>query len=235
MVTAVVDRSSVKGNIIELRDKKEINHFLNSFRLKEGDRLRIVDGEKEYQTIIISASKKIVECEIESERFIENEKNIEIFAGIGMLKNDKMELTIQKLTEIGIDKIIPLKLERTIVKINEKKEKWDVVAKEALKQCQGIKFMEIDKPKTLKEINYSSFDLVIVPYENEEEIKIKEIIGNRKDIKSVLYIIGSEGGISEKEINYLKEQGAQIVTLGKRILRAETAAIVVGGVLVNEF
>ncbi len=235
MVTAVVDKDNIKGNIVEITDKKEINHFLNSFRLKEGDKLRIVDGEKEYITKILSASKKALECEIESEKFIEKEKNIEIFAGIGMLKNDKMELTIQKLTEVGVDKIIPLKLERTIVKIKEKKEKWDTVAKEALKQCQGIKFMEIDQPKTLKEINYKEFDLVIVPYENEEEIKIKEIISNRKDIKSILYIIGSEGGISENEINYLKEQGAQIVTLGKRILRAETAAIVVGGVLVNEF
>ncbi len=235
MVTGVVEKDSVKGNIIEIVDKKDINHFLNSFRLKEGDKLRIVDGEKEYLTKIINISKKMIECEIEFEKLVEKEKNIQISAGIGMLKNDKMELTIQKLTEVGIDRIIPLKLDRTIVKIEEKKEKWDIVAKDALKQCQGIKFMEIDKPKTLKDLEYNDYDLILVPYENEEEVKIREIIKNRKDIKSILYIIGSEGGISENEIDYLREKGAQIVTLGKRILRAETAAIVVGGVLVNEF
>lgn len=235
MISTVVNKKDIKGNIIEILDKKDINHLKNSFRLKVGDELRVVDGEYEYFTKIVEIEKKSISCEIIEKVEDRFSLDIKISAGIGMLKNDKMELTIQKLSELGIDTLIPLKLSRTVVKINEKKEKWDIIAKEALKQCQGIKLMNITTPLKLKEIDYSKYDLVLVPYENEEDIKIREILKNREDIKSILYIIGSEGGISEEEIEYLKEQGAEIITLGKRILRAETASIVVGGILTNEF
>ena len=83
-------------------------------------------------------------------------------------------------------------------------------------------------------IPYEEYDLVLVPYENEEDIKISQVIRVNEKLGKVLFIVGSEGGISEKEIEYLKSRGAKIVTLGKRILRAETASIVVGGILANE-
>jgi 16S rRNA (uracil1498-N3)-methyltransferase len=111
-------------------------------------------------------------CKIIEKREDSFSAKVEIHAGIGLLKNDKMELVIQKLVEIGVSKIIPIQMQRTIVKINEKKEKWDVIAKEALKQCQAVKLTEISEPKTLKQIDYSEYDLVLVPYENESEIRI---------------------------------------------------------------
>jgi 16S rRNA (uracil1498-N3)-methyltransferase len=157
---------------------------------------------------------------------------------MGIIKNDKMDLIIQKLTEIGIDKIIPTILERTVVKVKEKKEKWDIIAKEALKQCQGIKLPIITEPLKLKNIKFDEYDLVIIPYEADKEHKMLNVIEKYKgkNIKKILYIIGSEGGFSEMEIEYLKKiNNSEIVTLGKRILRAETAAIVAGGILVNGF
>ncbi|MDP0493669.1 MAG: RsmE family RNA methyltransferase, partial [Fusobacterium sp. JB021] len=118
-----------------------------------------------------------------------------------------------------------------------KKEKWDVVSKEAIKQCQRVNFLDIDEITKLKDISYENYDLVIVPYENEENYSLKELLKEeKKKIKKVLYIIGPEGGFSEEEIEGLKElENSKIVTLGRNILRAETAAIVVGGILINEF
>ena len=234
MITSFVEKSSINGEIIEISDKVEINHMKNSFRLQLGDKLRVVDGEFEYITEIIEITKKEILCKIVEKREDGFSTKVEIHGGIGLLKNDKMELVIQKLVEIGISKIIPIEMERTVVKIREKKDKWNTIVKESLKQCQAVKLTEIDEVKKLKEIPYEEYDLVLVPYENEEDIKISQVIRVNEKIGKVLFIVGSEGGISEKEIEYLKSRGAKIVTLGKRILRAETASIVVGGILANE-
>lgn len=234
MITSFVDKNSVKGEVIEITDKTELNHMKNSFRLKSGDELRVVDGEFEYLTEILEISKNEILCKILKKNEEVVNSLVEIHAGIGLLKNDKMELVIQKLVEIGASRIIPILMQRTVAKVNEKKEKWDVIAKEALKQCQGVKLTSIAEPIKLKEIELSDYDLILVPYENEEDIKIRDILNKHKNLKKILFIVGSEGGISEEEISYLKSCNAQIVTLGKRILRAETAAIVVGGILVNE-
>ena len=120
--------------------------------------------------------------------------------------------------------------------INEKKDKWDLIVREALKQCQGVKPTKIAEVVKIKDIELEKYDLIIVPYECEEEYTLKNLLKNREvSPKKVLYIIGPEGGFDSEEIEYLKSKGANIVTLGKRILRAETASIVVGGILINEF
>ena len=147
-----------------------------------------------------------------------------------------MDLTIQKLTEIGINKLIPINTKRGVAKVSEKKEKWDLIVKEALKQCQAVRPLIISDVLKIENLKLEEYDLVIVPYECEEEYTLKNLLIKRKDmIEKILYIIGPEGGFDESEIEYLKNNGANIVTLGKRILRAETASIVVGGVLINEF
>lgn len=236
MITVVVEKKYIMGNIIEIKDKNDINHLKNSFRIKENDIIRAVDGENEYICKVQMVEKKEIFLEI-----IENKKviygDIEIVAGISVIKNDKMELVIQKLTEIGIDTILPLETKRTIVKLNEKKDKWDVISREAVKQCQRTKFLRIENITKLKNIDFSQYDLIVVPYECEEEKKLKILLDNLKiKPKKILYIIGPEGGFDIEEIQYLETiENINIVTLGKNILRAETAAIVVGGILINEF
>ena len=145
-----------------------------------------------------------------------------------------MNLAIQKLTEIGINKIIPLKTERVVVKINEKKEKWEIVVKETLKQCKGVKFTKIEEATGLQSLNYEIYDKIIYAYENSCE---SETLFNLIDIedKNILYIVGPEGGITEEEVMFLKNKGGIEISLGKRILRAETAAIVIGGILANVY
>ncbi|MGL6024402.1 MAG: RsmE family RNA methyltransferase, partial [Cetobacterium sp.] len=216
--------------------KNDINHLKNAFRIKVGEIIRAVDGEYEYICEVLSIEKKLIEAKILEKIEDKFSTKVQIDAAIGILKNDKMDLTIQKLTEIGVTRIIPLLTKRGIAKITEKKDKWDLIVKEATKQCQAVKLVEIEEPKKLQELDFSSYDLAIVPYECEDENSLRNTL-NRLEVKPkrVLYIIGPEGGFEVEEIEFLKEKGVTPVSLGKRILRAETASIIVGGILVNEY
>lgn len=236
MISVIISTENILENKIIIDDKADVNHLKNVFRVKLQERVRAVDGEKEYLCRVIELEKKTVTLEIDEifeDRF---SLKVQIDAALGILKNDKMDLTIQKLTEIGINKIIPLNTKRGVAKVSEKKDKWDLIVKEALKQCQGVKPLIIDEVTKIDKLKLSEYDLVIVPYECEEEYTLKNLLKKQeKKMEKILYIIGPEGGFDIEEIEYLKTQGANIVTLGKRILRAETASIVVGGVLINEF
>ena len=237
MISVIIESKNIHLDKIIIDDKNDVNHLKNSFRVKEGEIIRAVDGENEYICKVLVVEKKEITLEIIETRKDDSVKNTEVTAGLSIIKNDKMELTIQKLTEIGIDKIIPLETKRTIVKLSEKKDKWDVIVKEATKQCQRVRLLEIENIKKLKDVDYSQYDLVIVPYECEEEYSLKNLLRGLETVpKKVLYLIGAEGGFDISEIEYLKSmENVRIVTLGKNILRAETASIVVGGILVNEF
>ncbi len=233
MISVFVEKENINGNIVEIKDKKDINHLKNSFRMNIGDEIRVVDGKKEYRCKIISLDKKEILGEIEEILEDSYSTSVKIDIALGLLKNDKMDLSIQKLTEIGINKIIPMKTKRTIVKVNEKKDKWIVISTEALKQCQGVKKVEIDEPTNLKEINYEEYDIVFLPYEGANGSKITDY-DNLDKLKKILYLIGPEGGFDDSEVEFLQKKGVKVISLGKRILRAETAAIVAGGVILNE-
>lgn len=236
MISVIISNENINGDSITITEKGDINHLKNVFRVKIGEQIRAVDGEKEYFCEVIEIEKKEIILKIKEVLEDRYSHKIKIDAALGILKNDKMDLTIQKLTELGINKIIPLAVKRGVVKINEKKDKWDLIVKEALKQCQGVKPTEIDEVRKLTDIKFENYDMVIVPYECEEEYTLKNLLRkNEKTPEKILYIIGPEGGFNPEEIEYLKDKGASIVTLGKRILRAETASIVVGGILINDF
>lgn len=236
MISVIISEKNIFENKIVVDDKADINHLKNVFRVKVNEKIRAVDGKKEYFCRVEELDKKSITLiidEVFEDRF---STKIKIDAAIGILKNDKMDLTIQKLTEIGINKLIPINTKRGVAKVSEKKEKWDLIVKEALKQCQAVRPLIISDVLKIENLKLEEYDLVIVPYECEEEYTLKNLLIKRKDmIEKILYIIGPEGGFDESEIEYLKNNGANIVTLGKRILRAETASIVVGGVLINEF
>lgn len=236
MISVIISEENILENKIIIDEKGDVNHLKNVFRVKIDEKVRAVDGEKEYLCRVAELDKKSVTLvidEIFEDRF---STKVKIDAAIGILKNDKMDLTIQKLTEIGINKIIPLSTKRGVAKVSEKKDKWDLIVREALKQCQGVKPLIIDEVTKIEKLKLEDYDLVIVPYECEDEYTLKNLLRKQtKELKSVLYIVGPEGGFDIEEIEYLKQKGASIVTLGKRILRAETASIVVGGVLINEF
>ena len=236
MISVIITSENISRDRITINEKSDINHLKNVFRVKLDEKIRAVDGEKEYFCKVVSIDKKEIILEIEQIFEDRYSHKVKIDAALGILKNDKMDLAIQKLTEIGVNKIIPLAVKRGVVKITEKKDKWDLIVREALKQCQAVKATKIDEVKKLEEIEFEEYDLIIVPYECEEEYTLKNLLRNEeKSPKKILYIIGSEGGFDPEEIEFLKRKKANIVTLGRRILRAESASIVVGGILINEF
>ena len=234
MLTVIADKKNINGNEIKITDKSDCNHIQNVFRLGAGDDVRIVDGEFEYITEIKEISGKEIKLKIIQKNNDDYSLKINIDAAIGILKNEKMNMAIKKLTEIGINRIIPLQTERVVVKINEKKEKWDITVKEALKQCKGVKFTEIAPITKLQSINYELYDKIVYAYEEScENASLADIIDENDN--NILYIVGPEGGMTKEETLFLKEKGAIEISLGKRILRAETAAIVIGGILANVY
>lgn len=234
MLTVVADKKNIKNNEIIINDRSDCNHIQNVFRLNIGSVLRVIDGEYEYIAEISNLTKKEVKLKIKNKNDDNYSLNIKIDIALGILKNDKMNLAVQKLTEIGINKIIPIQTDRVVVKINEKKEKWDTVVKEALKQCKGVKFTKIDPITKIQMINYDLYDKIIYAYENSDSSqKISNILEDTD--QNILYVIGPEGGITAEEVEFLKSIGAIEISLGKRILRAETAAIVLGGILANVY
>lgn len=236
MISVIISEENIGKEIIEITDKNDVNHLKNAFRVKVGEVIRVVDGTYEYICEILTIEKKIIEVKILEKKEDEYSTEVEIDAAIGILKNDKMDLTIQKLTEIGVTRILPLVTKRGVVKLTEKKEKWDLTAKEAIKQCQAVKMMDIREPQKLSDIDFSKYDLAVVPYECEGDNSLRSILNKLKEKpKRVIYIIGPEGGFDTEEIEFLKSKGVTPVSLGRRILRAETASIIVGGILVNEF
>ena len=143
-----------------------------------------------------------------------------------------MKLLIQKLTEVGVNKIIPFNSERVVVKIDDKKDKWDTIIKESMKQCRAVKKTDISEIIELKNIKFNEYDKIIYAYESSDSsFKIKDRVNNLD--KKILCIVGPEGGFGLEEVNFLKNCGAIEVSLGKRILRAETAAIVLSGMIIN--
>jgi len=234
LLTVIADKKNINGNEIKITDKSDCNHIRNVFRLGAGDDVRIVDGEFEYITEIKEISGKEIKLKIIQKNNDDYSLKINIDAAIGILKNEKMNMAIKKLTEIGINRIIPLQTERVVVKINEKKEKWDITVKEALKQCKGVKFTEIAPITKLQSINYELYDKIVYAYEEScENASLADIIDENDN--NILYIVGPEGGMTKEETFFLKEKGAIEISLGKRILRAETAAIVIGGILANVY
>lgn len=232
MLTVIAEKKNISDTKIIIDNKLDCGHIQNVYRLQINDEVRVIDGEFEYLTKILSISKKEVVLEIIKKIEDNYSLDVNVDMAIGILKNDKMNLAIQKLTEIGVNKIIPLKTKRVVVKINEKKEKWETVVREALKQCRGVKFPKVSEIKKICEINYERYDKIIFAYENSENSKpIFELI-DKKD-KNILCVIGPEGGITKEEVNFLKEKNAFEVSLGARILRAETASIVVAGIISN--
>ena len=213
------------------------NHIKNVLRMKAGD------------TILISANGKSDLCEIETidndeiiapiieEDYQNTELPLQIHLFQGLPKSDKMELIIQKAVELGVYSITPIEMRRCIVKLDDKKKKskqtrWQSISESAAKQSKRNLIPEINETISYKAALDAAkeLDLLLVPYENEDGIlSTKEALKELKKAKSVGIIIGPEGGFDEGEIEAAKNAGGRIISLGKRILRTETAAITAVG------
>lgn len=241
-----VKEEQISNNRIKIIGE-DVNHISNVLRMKKNDELQICNqatGEN-YLSKIISISKTVVECEIEGKIDKTTESNVDITLFQGIPKFEKMELIIQKNTEVGIKNIVPVMMERTVVKLddklaNKKLERWQKIAEIAAKQSMRDIIPSIENIIKTKDIDVTEFDAFLVAYENENHNMLKsELLKLREDKEkdkkyNIAVLIGPEGGISEKEIEMLQAQKAKFISLGKRILRTETAGLVMIGNIMYE-
>lgn len=226
-------------------DGDDVNHILNVLRMKKDDEIQVcnqVTGEN-YKARIEQYSKNEIECKIEEKIGKSTESNVHITLFQGIPKFEKMELIIQKNTEVGVNNIVPVIMERTVVKLDEKVaskklDRWQKIAEIAAKQSMRDIIPNVKSIIKTKEIDVDMYDVVLVAYENEEhnmlKAELKKLESQNKQEYNIAIVIGPEGGISEKEIELLDEKNVKFVSLGKRILRTETAGLVMAGNILYE-
>ncbi len=215
----------------------DVNHIKNVLRMKIGEELAVSNGQdgKEYRCAIASMEGDCVLCEL---RFIK-EDAVELPAKVylfqGLPKADKMELIIQKAVELGVYQVIPVAAKRCVVKLDDKKAKskiarWQGIAEAAAKQSKrGIIPQVTDVISFKNAVKMAAdMDVRLIPYELAEGMeKTKQIIENLQPGQSIAIFIGPEGGFEEAEIQEALGQGIEPITLGRRILRTETAGFTV--------
>lgn len=238
-----VDPSQVRGDCIVIQGN-DVNHIRNVLRMRPGDELSLSDGRgTDYFCRIRSMEREEICLSIENSWKSYVELPVKLYLFQGLPKGDKMELIIQKAVELGIYEIIPVRTSRVIVKLDEKKEskkiaRWQQIAESGAKQSGRGMIPEVKPVMGLTEaLTYAKcLDGVLIPYEKAEGIKkTREIIAGLKGRKSVGIFIGPEGGFDEAEVKAAMAAGAMPVTLGKRILRTETAGLTMLSILMFEF
>ena len=230
----------VKNNQIEDNKIKiigtDVNHIKNVLRLKINDTIQVCDDEnsQNYLCEIRNITDDLILCDIinKIEENVESDIQVTIFQGLP--KSDKMEFIIQKAVELGVFDITPVEMIRCVVKLNEKDkqkkiQRWQKISEVAAKQCQRDIIPKINEIIAIKNICdiIDKYDTMILAYEKEKTYTIKQELKRLKEnnLKKIGIIIGPEGGFDEKEVEKLKQCGAKIITLGKRILRTETVAL----------
>ena len=233
-----VKTNQIEENKIKIigEDVKHINQVL---RAKIGEELTIcnLDTTLNYITTISQITPEYVMCDIQDwvKSFVESNVQVTIFQGLP--KADKMEYIIQKNTELGAKQIVPVEMVRCVVKLDSKKEgkkieRWQKIAESAAKQSGRDLIPTVEMPIDINNLceKIKEFDAVILAYEEEKENTLKNELKKLDGI-----IIGPEGGIDKTEVEKLAKAGAKVVTLGKRILRTETASISIMSNIVYEF
>lgn len=216
---------------------KDVNHIKNVLRMKPGEELAVSNGAdgREYRCAISQIEEERVVCEL---RFIK-EDGLELSSRVhlfqGLPKADKMELIIQKAVELGVHEIIPVETKHCVVKLDAKKakaktERWQAIAEAAAKQSKRRIVPVVAEPVSFSEAlkKAEHMEVRLIPYELAEGMdKTKEIIGALPENADIAVFIGPEGGFDETEIEKAVGCGLTPITLGKRILRTETAGFTV--------
>lgn len=218
----------------------DVNHLKNVLRMKCGEEVWISDGEKnEFHCKIERFEEDAVFLNILETTTSEYELPNQLYLFQGLPKGDKMELIIQKAVELGVHQVIPVEMKRCVVKLDEKKAekkivRWQQISESAAKQSKRMLIPEIHSVMNYKEALQMAkkLDMILVPYELANGMKdTRELLKTIKKGQSVGIFIGAEGGFEEYEIEMAMECGANPITLGKRILRTETAGLAILSVL----
>lgn len=220
----------------------DVNHICNVLRMKVGEQFYVTDGESQgkYLCALKSVAEEQVVCNILRNVTESSELPCEIVLYQGLPKADKMELIIQKAVELGASRIVPVATKRSVVKLDTKKaqakiSRWQGIAEAAAKQSKRDVIPEISGLMTLKDAlnEASTYEVSMMPYENAEGMAAtRSLLEGIKPGQRVAIFIGPEGGFDNSEVEAALAQGTQPVTLGRRILRTETAGLAVLAMLV---
>lgn len=238
-----VDSSNIQGTIAKIYGT-DVKHISKVLRLQTQSIIILCDGEGyDYVARLSKIESDSISLDILEKKPCVAEPKLKVTLFQSLPKNAKMEYIIEKCTELGIDAICPIVTERTVVKIDsedsslKKLERFRKIANESVKQCARGTIPTVYDIYSLEETEglIKCLDLVIVAYEGEKETTLKSVLKEHKTASSVGIFIGPEGGFAESEIQYLKSLGVKSVTLGKRILRTETAGQAVLCAVMYEF
>lgn len=236
MFNFFVDASAREGETYRISGKDH-NHICKVLRMREGDTFLVSCGGVSDLCRLSMIDDDAVIAQIVETDYRSTELPVQFYLFQGLLKGDKFELIIQKAVELGVAGIIPVEMRRCVMKLDEKKkksrrERWQSIAESAAKQSKRNVIPEVFDVMTYNQAmaKAAEMDLFLVPYENERGMAAtREALERIKPGMSVGILIGPEGGFEDKEVELARDKGAAIISLGKRILRAETAAVTAVG------
>ena len=222
-----MQRYFIKNKELKL-EESDIRHIKKVMRMNINDLIEVVYNNKLY----IYRINNLEPFEINLVEEVEESdyKHINLTVAVALVKEQKMDLILQKLTELGVSKIIPVSMERSIVKLNKdrfnkKKARWESICKEASEQSKRNDIPTIKNIHKIEDLVKIEADLKLVLDTKENFKTIKNVLHNHPTCDKIIIVIGPEGGITKEEITYLHKHGYQSVSLGENILRSETAAI----------
>ena len=216
-----------KNNAVVRGD--DVKHIAKVLRLRAGDVVQLCDGRgNECDAVIASVSSDAVTFDTQPWHAAVTEPDTKVTLFQCLPKAGKMETIIQKCVELGISAFVPVQSERCVVVLKPpyegRVERWQRVSEEAAKQSKRGRIPEVALPESLNRLDFSAFDTVLVAYENERTVSLKQAL-RAHPCRKLAVIVGPEGGFSEDEIAVLTAKGAVSVSLGTRILRTETAGM----------
>ncbi len=225
-----IKTADINGDEIKITDKPTLHHLSRVMRLKTGEKLLLTDeNQTSYTAEVLEITPKCIISKILKREKADHFLKTQLYLAQGVLKSDAQAFVIQKATELGVKGIYPLLTDNTVVKpavIDAKIEKWNKYALEAVKQCERTDIPAVFGRTTIIQLLESGeFASVIACVERSQDETLKKALKNVKNEGKILVIIGPEGGFSKEETELLKNYEIHRVSLGKLILRAETAAI----------
>ena len=228
-----ISTSDVKDDIIRVSDKENFHHIARVLRVKIGETLLLVDENQTlYETVVQNISSNDITTKVVHVSKSNHCLGLQLYLVQSVLKTDAQNLVVQKATELGVKGIIPVVSDNSTIKnsvVDAKIDKWQKIANEAVKQCERVDFPTVCSRMTISEfIDTKEFDIKIACVERCQDKTMKDCLRNLKvlDDSKIALLIGPEGGFSAKELSMLEHaQNVCKVSLGKLILRAETAVI----------
>ena len=222
---------------------EDVNHAKNVLRMRVGEELEAVDEDRFlYHCRILELTEEEIRCEILKKEEPDSELASSVTLFMGLPKGDKFELILQKAVELGVSEVVPVLTKRTVSrpepkKAESKRKRWQAIAEAAAKQSKRAVIPEVGGLVSFAEAlkRAGEFDVLLIPYEQETDIsRTRSLLREIPAVSRIGVFIGPEGGFEPSEVEAAQDMGARSLTLGRRILRAETAAIVTLGILMYE-